>query len=125
MRFLSKKQVDQIDSSYVGFNNWLKKLGDAPVVIKESKTEKSVERLERWYSSLGYFNNEVSFKVEPDEKRKKRAALVYSVNRQKPYIVGDSIIEKISSPVVDSLFQRTKQYIYKTRQTICRCRFCK
>lgn len=108
IRFLSKKQVDQIDSSYVSFNKWLQKLGDAPVIIRENKTEKSLERLERWYASLGYFNNEVNFKIEPDKKRAKRASLVFNINRQKPYIIGDTIIEKISSPVVDSLFQRTK-----------------
>jgi len=108
IRLLSKKQVDQIDSSYVGINKWLQKSGDAPVVIDEKKIEKSVNRLKRWYASYGYFNDEVDYKIEPSKKKNKRAAITYSVKKHQPYFVGDSIIEKISSPVVDSLFQITK-----------------
>ncbi len=108
IKFLSKKQVDGMDSIYVGFNKWLMESGDAPVIISDSKIEKSTERLERWYASFGYFNNEVSHEIIPNEKKAKRASLVYSVKRHKPYFIGDTIIENISSPVVDSLFQLTK-----------------
>ncbi len=108
IRLLSKKQVDQLDSSYVGINKWLQKSGDAPVVIDDKKIEKSMVRLKRWYASYGYFNDEVDYKIEPSEKKNKRAAITYFVKRHKPYFVGDSIIEKISSPVVDSMFQITK-----------------
>ncbi|AFL80039.1 outer membrane protein/protective antigen OMA87 [Aequorivita sublithincola DSM 14238] len=107
--FLSKKQVDQIDSSYVGFNKWLQKSGDAPVIITDRKIEKSLERLKRWYASYGYFNDEVDYKIVPSEKKNKRASINYYVKKHKPYIIGDSIAEKISSPVVDSLFQITKR----------------
>ncbi len=109
IRLLSKRQVDQIDSSYVGFNKWLQKSGDAPVVISKDRIAKSLERLKRWYASYGYFNDEVSYEIEPSEKKNKRAKIIYSVKKNTPYFVGDSIIEKISSPVVDSLFQRTKK----------------
>ncbi len=108
IRLLSKKQVAQLDSSYVGINEWLQKSGDAPVVIDENKIEKSMDRLKRWYASYGYFNDEVDYKIEPSEKKKKRAAITYSVKRHQPYFVGDSIKKIISSPVVDSLFQITK-----------------
>ena len=108
IRFLSKKQVDQIDSSYVGFNKWLQKSGEEPVIINEQKIEKSMSRLKRWYSSYGYFNDEVDFEITPDEKRQKRAAITYKVKRHQPYFLGDSIGVNISSPVVDSLFQRSR-----------------
>lgn len=108
IKFLSKKQVDGIDSTYVGFNNWLKESGDAPVIISDTKIEKSSERLKRWYASFGYFNNEVSSEIVPNKKKPKRAEMVYSVKINKPYVVGDTILENISSPVVDSLFQLTK-----------------
>lgn len=107
-KLLSKKQVNEMDSIYVGFNNWLKENGDAPAIISNNKIERSIERLHRWYASYGYFNNEVTPEIIPNEKRAKRAELVYYVNRKKPYFVGDTIAEIISSPVVDSLFQRTK-----------------
>ena len=109
IRIYSKKQVDAMDSIYVGLNKWLQKSGDAPVIISEKKIEKSVQRLNRWYSSFGYFNNKVDYKIVPDEKKKKRAKIIYNVERHQPYFVGDTILEKISSPVIDSLFQQTKK----------------
>ena len=109
IKLLSKKQVNGMDSTYVGFNNWLKKSGDAPVIIADNKIAKSTERLKRWYASFGYFNNEVSHEMVPHKKKNKRAEMIYYVKKHKPYIVGDTIIENISSPVVDSLFQITKK----------------
>lgn len=108
INLLSKKQVDKIDSSYVNFNQWLQKSGEAPAVIDQQKIDKSMVRLKRWYASYGYFNDEVDFKIEPSEKKNKRAKITYLVKKHQPYFVGDSITQKISSPVVDSLFQRTK-----------------
>lgn len=107
-KLLSKKQVDGMDSIYVGFNKWLQKSGDEPVIISESKTEKSVERLHRWYASYGYFNNKVTQELIPHPKKSKRARMVYHVETKTPYRIGDTIIEKISSPIVDSLFQASK-----------------
>ncbi len=108
VRFLSKKQVNKIDSSYVSINEWLQKSGDAPVIITDSKIEKSKNRLKRWYASYGYFNDEVDHRIDTSTKKEKRAGITYLVKKHKPYFVGDTIIEKISSPVVDSLFQLRK-----------------
>ncbi|GHC56339.1 translocation and assembly module lipoprotein TamL [Ulvibacter litoralis] len=107
VRFLSKKQVDQIGNSYVGLNKWLEKSGDAPVVIDDSKAKKSLERIKQWYSKRGWFNTKGSYGVKIDSTKKKRATITYNIQRFKPYYL-DSIQEKISSKVVDSLFQDTK-----------------
>lgn len=108
VRLLSKKQVDGMDSIYVGINRWIEKSGDEPVVISPKKTEKSLERLHRWYASYGYFNNNVKYEMIPDEAKEKRAKLVFHVETKQPYFIGDTITENISSPIVDSLFQETK-----------------
>ena len=92
IRLLSKKQVNQLDSSYVNFNQWLQKSGDAPAIIDKQKIEKSLVRLKRWYASYGYFNDEVDYKIEPSEKKKKRAKVTYFVKKHQPDFVGDSII---------------------------------
>tara|TARA_R110002124_G_scaffold87407_1_gene225172 strand:- start:212182 stop:214779 length:2598 start_codon:yes stop_codon:yes gene_type:complete len=107
VRFISKKQVDELGNSYVGFNKWLQKSGDAPVVIDEERTQKSINRLKRYYASFGWFNTEADYTIEPNETKPKRASITYNVERYKPYFV-DSIRERIGSPVVDSLFQLTK-----------------
>ncbi|NNJ82536.1 MAG: outer membrane protein assembly factor, partial [Flavobacteriaceae bacterium] len=58
INFYSKKQVDEMRRSYVGINRWFESTGSAPVVINEVKTRKSLERLQNYYSSFGWFNAE-------------------------------------------------------------------
>ena len=41
----SKKQVNKLKESALGFNSWLRKTGEAPVVIDTSKTNKSINSL--------------------------------------------------------------------------------
>lgn len=107
VRFISKKQVDELGNTYIGFNEWLKKSGDAPVIIDEAKTKKSLSRVKLWYSKRGWFNTEASSSVTINEKKEKRASIEYNVIRHKPYFV-DSIQAIIASPVVDSIFRATK-----------------
>ncbi|ARV11363.1 hypothetical protein BTO09_02970 [Gilvibacter sp. SZ-19] len=102
---LSEKQLYELEQSYVGINNWIKKIGEAPVIIDEAKLEKSRKRLERYYRRRGWFNTEASYTVDGDSTQ--RAKVNYKVVRYRPYIV-DSIKTQISSPVVDSLFQQTR-----------------
>lgn len=105
-RILSQKQVKALDSSYVNFHKWIQKSGDQPTVIRSDRTERSTQQLKRYYQSFGWFNTKVSTEIIPDEKKEKRAKLIYKVDRKEPYIVGD-IDKNISSPIVDSLFQQT------------------
>jgi len=74
VKFLSEKQVIKLDSSKVSFNNWLKKTGDAPTIVSQAKTNKSIERLKKYYESFGYFNTKVKAKMVIDEKKEKRAS---------------------------------------------------
>lgn len=108
IRFLSEKQVKQMGKSYVGFNRWLQKSGDAPVIIDSVKTNASIALLKKYYSSFGWLNAEATSKVNVDSSREKRASISYEVTRYKPYMV-DSIRTEITSPVVDSLYQLTKK----------------
>jgi len=104
-KLLSKKQVAEMGNSYRGFNNWIKKTGEAPVIIDTLKLEKSKKRLERYYARRGWFRSSASYTVNKDSS--KRASVTFNVNRQQPYIL-DSIQKKISSPIVDSIFDQTK-----------------
>jgi hypothetical protein len=104
-RFLSKKQVENLRNSYIGFNRWLQKSGDAPAVINIPDIQKSINRLNRYYASFGWFNVNTNYVINKTDD--KRATITYKVNRHIPYII-DSISEKISSSIVDSLFQMTK-----------------
>ena len=106
VRFLSRKQVTELGNSYRGINNWFTRNGSAPVIIDPEKTEKSLDRLERYYASFGWLNTKGTYEIVPSENKAKRAKVVYNLKKFRPYII-DSIKHDISSPVVDSLFQRT------------------
>ncbi|MEZ4797391.1 MAG: BamA/TamA family outer membrane protein [Flavobacteriaceae bacterium] len=101
----SKKQVDKLKESSIGFNNWLKKTGEAPVVIDTTRTNRTKINLEKYYFKNGWFNREVTYSI--DSVGKQRATITYNVERKTPYIL-DSISTKIASPVIDSLYQLNK-----------------
>lgn len=103
--FLSKKQLDQYIASRKGINSWLKKTGEAPVIIDDEKTERSVKRLEAYYFHNGWFNAKATSKTE--KKDNKRATVNYYVETGKPYIV-DSLSLKIDSPNIDSLYKKSE-----------------
>ncbi len=115
VNFYSKKQVDKMKSSYIGFNEWVQKVGNKPVTIEEQKNKKSLDRLERYYASFGWFNSTATYKI--DTLKNKQASVTYNIKRSTPYVIG-LIEEDISSPVVDSLYQQSKSnsFIKKGKQ---------
>ncbi|MBT8285593.1 MAG: BamA/TamA family outer membrane protein [Flavobacteriaceae bacterium] len=106
---LSQKQVDALGESFFvkGYSEWLKKIGEAPVVIDTSRARKTLQRLNSFYGSKGYFNNSTTFEIR-EEKRKQRAAIDYNVTLGNPYFI-DSLSRNIASPAIDSLYQITRE----------------
>ena len=98
----SEKQVKKMRESYVNLNEWIKKTGEAPVIIDKNLAKKSVNRLESWYFNNGWFNAEADYTIE--DKENKRGEINYKVTTHTPYVV-DSIKQKISSRVIDSLYR--------------------
>ena len=113
--FLSKKQLERYIQARVGFNNWLKKTGEAPIIVKDVKTQKSEKQLEKYYFNNGWFNVKTSSKTNKLDN--KTATIDYYVETGEPYII-DSISTKIASPVVDSLYKFTenKSFIKPNKQ---------
>lgn len=106
--FFSQKQVDEIVNYKVGFNNWIKNNGEAPVIIKKERAERSKNRIEEYFKSFGWLNAKASYEIVEDTVKEKRASIIYKVERQKPYFL-DSIVKKIDSPIVDSIFLTTER----------------
>jgi len=104
---LSKKQFDQYIYSKKEFNQWIKRTGEAPVVLNKEQADKSVNRLKSWYWNNGWFNVESDYKVLPIENKDKRAKVEYYVKPGKPYTL-DSLTTEIASPALDSLYQSNK-----------------
>ncbi|MGB1313240.1 BamA/TamA family outer membrane protein [Bizionia paragorgiae] len=104
-RFLSKKQLNRYYQSRINFNKWIKRTGEAPVVINDTLNKKSVKRLESYYWNNGWFDIEADYNTEKLEN--KRGKVTYTIKTGKPYQI-DSLTTKIQSPVVDSLYNLTK-----------------
>lgn len=100
---LSKKQFDKEIQSRINFNSWLKRTGEAPRLLNEEKTQKTVTNFRKYYYSKGWFDNEVSYEIEKDST--KRAEITYKITKNKPYTL-DSLKPIIASPEIDSLYKR-------------------
>jgi len=114
-RILSKKQLDKEIESRKKFNAWIKRTGEAPVVINDSLTAKSLKRLEAYYWRKGWFD--VKTDSETKKNDDKKGSISYFVTTGKPYII-DSISTKIASPIVDSIYrlEKDKSFIKKGEQ---------
>ena len=108
VKLLSEKQVDRLAESFMvkGMSVWLKNIGEPPTIIDTSDTRRSLERLQAYYNSKGYFNNNTTFVIDT-LKRAKRAEIDYKIALGKPYMI-DSIADKISSKAIDSIYQLNK-----------------
>ena len=103
-RALSKKQVSNLKSSALGFNNWLRKTGEAPVIIDSTSSNEIKSNLMDYYFANGWFNREIDYSMDLLEN--KRGNVTYNITTKAPYIL-DSITTRIESPVIDTLYQKT------------------
>ena len=104
---LSKKQLNELGNYYVGFNQWLKKSGEAPEIIDQTQTKKSRQRIKNWYAKKGWFNVKVDYDITKNSRKKNTAEVIYSVTLKEPYFINN-IAQKIDSPTIDSIIQATK-----------------
>lgn len=114
-KLLSLKQYEALINSKKGFNNWIKKTGEAPVIFDETKAKKTAAGLKKYFFSKGWFNVNASFEIEKDSTQ--RANVTYKIIRGNPFYL-DSITPNIASPVVDSLYRNSlkKNSFIKTGQ---------
>ncbi len=105
-RRYSNKQIREMANYKRGFNNWLKKTGEAPVIIDDRKTKKTTNRLKVYYQNKGFFNATAKYEIIPSEKEK-RAGIDYTVDTGNPYFI-DSLQVTIKSPDLDSIYNLSK-----------------
>lgn len=105
---LSEKQVDRLGKSFAvsGFNNFLMKTGEPPVLFDSVSSKKTLKRLRAYYFNRGYFDVKTSYSV--DTSKTKKLDLKYAINLGKPYII-DSLFRDIQSRVLDSLYESKKE----------------
>ena len=69
------------------WNNFKRKVGEEPVLLDMSLTEKSARNLKTYMNSRGYYSSSVSFDVDTT-RRAKRASVTYRIHQGEPYRIG-------------------------------------
>ncbi|MDE7451234.1 MAG: hypothetical protein K2M66_03740, partial [Alistipes sp.] len=104
----------QADSAkHNGWNNWKRRIGEAPVLFDPSLTRKSVENLKIYMNSRGYYASQAFCEVDTLSRRR-RAKVTYRVRQHLPYRIGavryefrDKFLEQLVLPdTVHSLLHR-------------------
>ncbi len=73
---LSKEDKDK------GLSNWLKTIGEEPVIYDEYLSNKSIDLLKSYFDNKGYYNSTVEDTVQ---LKRKRARILYKVEINDPY----------------------------------------
>ncbi len=101
-KLLSKKQVDRLGVGISRINDWLRSTGEPPSIINESKTKRSLKRLQAYYWNNGWFNVEADYKI--NKKNDQTATIDYHITPHQPYFI-DSLNTKIESKAADSIYK--------------------
>jgi outer membrane protein assembly factor BamA len=107
-KWLSAKQVDRLGESfyYKGIHQFLKKVGEPPVIIDTIKTKKTANRLDNYYFNKGYFKAKTTYSI--DSVGVKKAKVQYKIALSDPFIL-DTVSKSITSPALDSLYNVAKE----------------
>lgn len=101
----SPKGIERLDSTYVNYNRTLKRLGEAPVLYDPALTARSVNNIQSFYHTRGYFRAEAESSVEFQQDK---AEVTYRVSTGRPYVI-DSVNSDIESQVLRELYRQTSE----------------
>ena len=86
------------------WNEWKRKIGQAPELLDVSLVKKSAENLKVYMDSKGFFHSQASFRIDTTS-RHKRATVIYSTHQGAPYRIDsvsylfhDKFLEQIVLP---------------------------
>ncbi len=98
----SEKQSIGVANSYMNFNKWFLNNGEAPVIVNDLKTKRTITNLNSYFITQGYFKNKVSAKTDTLKNRK--AKITYIITKGKPFYL-DSISIQIPSTVLKTIYK--------------------
>ena len=86
------------------WNNWKRKIGQAPVTLDMGLTQKSAENLKVYMDSKGFFSSQATYEVDTVSRRK-RATVTFRTRQGEPYRIDsvsyefqDNFLEQIVLP---------------------------
>ncbi len=65
------------------WNNFKRKIGEEPVLLDMELTDKSIQNLETYLRTRGYFNSEVGYQLDTT-RRARRAEITYTIRQGEP-----------------------------------------
>src|SRR5210317_117514 len=89
-----------------GKDTWLNRIGEQAVLIDQKSTNRSIERLQAYYKSLGYFNASVNA-IQQNHPRKQKATVRYTIDKGRAFVI-DSVKTIFYSKDLDSLYKSIK-----------------
>ena len=101
VKLISQKQITQLKRYNRSFNNFLKLLGQEPIVLSDINYDNNIRRLKQFYNNIGYFDSEVNYDTIIDNNQ---ARVKYRVKTNDRYLL-DSITVNIKSNDLDSLYK--------------------
>jgi len=88
---------------------WLREVvGEAPVLVDSSLVESSVNSLNKYLISKGYFENEIRDSIRYKSEKKKRAKVYYIIEAKKPYLISEKRFPMPSR--IESLVKQIPKY---------------
>lgn len=91
-------------------DTWLNRIGEQAVLIDPKSTNRSIERLQAYYKSLGYFNAAVNVK-QKNHPRKQKATVHYTIDKGRAFVI-DSVKSIFYSKDLDSLYKNSKNHSF-------------
>ena len=105
-KLISPKQVYQLKKYKVGFNNWLREIGEPPSLYDSKKVDATNQLFKQYYDNLGYYNSKSIATVT--EIKNKKVSIKHSITTGERFLI-DSISYKISSKDIDSIYRSHKK----------------
>ena len=104
-KLISNKQVYQLKKYKVGFNNWLKEIGEPPSLYDSVKINFTNKLFKQYYDNLGYYNSKSTTTVTKTKQNKVK--IKYEIITGEKFLI-DSISNDISSEDLDSIYKSHK-----------------
>ena len=102
-KLLSEKQVYALEKSVIKFHQWLKKVGEPPVLEDSLAIDRSVKRITQYYKNLGYFDVDVTTEKIPIKAN--QIALVYAIQPKEKYLI-DAITLASESAAIKTIYEQ-------------------
>ncbi len=104
-KLISNKQVYQLKKYKVGFNTWLREIGEPPSLYDSVNVNFTNKLFKQYYDNLGYFNSKSTTTVIKTKKNK--VTVKHKITTGEKFLI-DSISNNISSHDLDSIYKSHK-----------------